>query len=101
MFSSSPTSQQGVRSYLHDIKTISGTEFIACYLRHVLPAGLRFSRRYGLCDPAAVGKPERITLRAAPLDHSARGVRASSPAALPGLQRRDVAGGPRGPRLER
>lgn len=43
-------------------KTVSGTEFIRRYLRHVLPPGLRAIRYYGFCHPAAIRKRERVRL---------------------------------------
>lgn len=42
------------------IEQISGVEFVARYLRHVLPTGMRAIRRYGFCHPAAKRKRERI-----------------------------------------
>ena len=42
------------------IDTLAGTEFVARYLRHVLPRGLRAIRHYGFCHPAARAKRERI-----------------------------------------
>ena len=41
-------------------ETISGTEFVSRYLRHVLPVGLRSIRRYGYCHPAAKDTRERV-----------------------------------------
>lgn len=41
-------------------ETIEGGEFVARYLRHVLPRGLRAVRHYGFCHPAAKAKRERI-----------------------------------------
>lgn len=41
-------------------ETIEGGEFVARYLRHVLPRGLRAVRHYGYCHPAAREKRERI-----------------------------------------
>ena len=40
--------------------TVSGVEFVARYLRHVLPRGLRAIRRYGYCHPAAKATRERV-----------------------------------------
>jgi hypothetical protein len=40
--------------------TISGTDFVSRYLRHVLPKGLRSIRYYGFCHPAAKTRRERI-----------------------------------------
>jgi len=42
------------------IETVSGAEFVARYLRHVLPRGLRAIRYHGFCHPAAHKKRERI-----------------------------------------
>jgi hypothetical protein len=42
------------------VETLPGTEFVARYLRHVLPVGMRAIRRYGFCHPAAKEKRERI-----------------------------------------
>lgn len=41
-------------------ETIAGVEFVARYLRHVLPRGMRAIRHYGFCHPAAKDKRERI-----------------------------------------
>lgn len=41
-------------------ETIPGEEFAARYLRHVLPRGLRSTRYYGFCHPAAVKNRERL-----------------------------------------
>ena len=41
-------------------ETIEGTEFVRRYLRHVLPQGLKATRHYGFCAPAASDKRERI-----------------------------------------
>jgi hypothetical protein len=41
-------------------ETISGVEFVARYLRHFLPIGLRAIRRYGYCHPAAKLQRERL-----------------------------------------
>ena len=40
--------------------TIPGVEFVARYLRHVLPRGLRAIRRYGFCHPAAKATRQRV-----------------------------------------
>jgi hypothetical protein len=40
--------------------TLSGTEFVRRYLRHVLPAGLRSVRYYGFCHPAAKTSRTRV-----------------------------------------
>jgi len=41
-------------------KTITGVEFVARYLRHVLPCRMRAIRYYGFCHPAARNKRERV-----------------------------------------
>jgi hypothetical protein len=41
-------------------ETIEGEEFVARYLRHVLPRGLRAVRYYGFCHPAAKAKRDRV-----------------------------------------
>ena len=43
-------------------ETVTGTEFIARYLRHILPLGLRAIRRYGFCHPSAKATRERLAL---------------------------------------
>ena len=42
------------------VETLTGAEFVARYLRHVLPRGLRAIRYHGFCHPAAKAKRERI-----------------------------------------
>lgn len=42
------------------LETLAGEEFVARYLRHVLPRGLRAIRYHGFCHPAAKKKLERI-----------------------------------------
>jgi len=42
--------------------TIPGVEFVARYLRHVLPRGMRAIRHYGYCHPAAKLKRERVAV---------------------------------------
>ncbi len=42
--------------------TVTGREFVARYLRHVLPRGLRSIRYYGYCHPAAVRNRERVRM---------------------------------------
>lgn len=42
--------------------TFSGREFVARYLRHVLPRGLRSIRYYGFCHPAARANRMRVQL---------------------------------------
>ncbi len=42
--------------------TLPGVEFVARYLRHVLPRGLRSVRYYGFCHPAAKAKRLRLQL---------------------------------------
>lgn len=44
------------------IETIPGCEFVARYLRHVLPKGMRAIRYYGYCHPAARRTRERVAL---------------------------------------
>lgn len=41
-------------------ETIPGVEFVARYLRHVLPMGMRAIRRFGYCHPAAKLKRLRV-----------------------------------------
>jgi hypothetical protein len=41
-------------------ETIPGVEFVARYLRHVLPRGMRAIRHYGFCHPAAKDNRERV-----------------------------------------
>ncbi len=40
--------------------TVTGVEFVARYLRHVLPRGLKAVRHYGFAHPAAKVKRERV-----------------------------------------
>lgn len=55
-------------------QTVSGTEFVQRYLRHVLPRGLRSIRYFGFCHPSAKRNRERIgflsgkTLHIGPVD---------------------------------
>jgi hypothetical protein len=42
------------------VLTLPGQEFVARYLRHVLPRGLRSIRYYGFCHPAASKNRERV-----------------------------------------
>jgi hypothetical protein len=42
------------------VESLSGTEFVRRYLRHVLPLSMRSIRRYGFCHPSARVKRERI-----------------------------------------
>jgi hypothetical protein len=42
--------------------TLTGSEFVCHYLRHVLPSGLRSIRYYGFCHPAAKAKRQRIQI---------------------------------------
>jgi hypothetical protein len=42
------------------VETVTGAEFVARYLRHVLPRGLRAIRYHGFCHPAAHKKRERV-----------------------------------------
>ena len=41
-------------------ETLTGVEFVARYLRHVLPRGLKAVRHYGFCHPAAATQRERL-----------------------------------------
>jgi hypothetical protein len=41
-------------------ETVPGVEFVARYLRHVLPMRLKAVRHYGFCHPAAKAKRERV-----------------------------------------
>jgi hypothetical protein len=41
-------------------ETVTGVEFVARYLRHVLPRGLKAVRHYGFCHPAAAAQRERL-----------------------------------------
>lgn len=43
-------------------KTLPGSEFIARYLRHVLPRGLRSIRYYGFCHPSAKRNRAKIKM---------------------------------------
>lgn len=43
-------------------ESLTGVEFCARYLRHVLPSGMRAIRRFGFCQPAAKLKRERVAL---------------------------------------
>ena len=60
--------------------TVTGSEFVRRYLRHVLPSGLRSIRYYGFCHPAAKAKRQRIQihtgmpfeLKSRPSPHAAR-----------------------------
>lgn len=47
-----------------EICTLPGGEFVARYLRHVLPRGLRSIRYYGFCHPAARVKRMRVQCHA-------------------------------------
>jgi hypothetical protein len=47
------------------VMTLTGSEFVRRYLRHVLPSGLRSIRYYGFCHPAAKAKRERIQIHTA------------------------------------
>jgi hypothetical protein len=44
------------------LMTLTGSEFVRRYLRHVLPSGLRSIRYYGFCHPAAKAKRQRIQI---------------------------------------
>ena len=50
------------RGHARRTETVTGTEFVARYLRHVLPLGLRAIRRYGFCHPSAKAIRERLAL---------------------------------------
>lgn len=66
------------------VDTISGVEFVARYLRHVLPKGMRAVRQYGFCHPAAKAKREKIAfLTGRPLLIGAAALPASKPARPP------------------
>ena len=56
--------------------TLPGVEFVARYLRHVLPTGLRSVRYYGFCHPTAKAKRMRVQL------HSGRPVQFGNTATL-------------------
>jgi len=43
-----------------ELSTLTGVEFVARYLRHVLPRGLRAIRYYGFCHPAAQANRLRL-----------------------------------------
>jgi Putative transposase len=47
-----------------EICTLLGVEFVARYLRHVLPRGLRSIRYYGFCHPAARANRMRVQCHA-------------------------------------
>lgn len=65
--------------------TISGVEFVARYLRHVLPRGMRAIRRFGFCHPAARRTRERIAfhtgrpLLAGPIEQTIAAPAATAP----------------------
>jgi hypothetical protein len=50
------------RAHGNAIRTepVTGVEFVARYLRHVLPRGLKAVRHYGFCHPAAAAQRERL-----------------------------------------
>ena len=48
--------------------TLTGSEFVRRYLRHVLPSGLRSIRYYGFCDRPP--KPSANAFRSIPECHS-------------------------------
>lgn len=60
-----------------EIQTITGTEFVRRYLRHVLPRGLHAIRHFGFCHPAAKLKRERIAF------HTGRPLRIGALVQLP------------------
>lgn len=47
-----------------EVCTLPGVEFVARYLRHVLPRGLRSIRYYGFCHPASRAKRMRVQCHA-------------------------------------
>lgn len=47
-----------------ELCTLPGVEFVARYLRHVLPRGLRSIRYYGFCHPAAKARRLRVQCHA-------------------------------------
>lgn len=59
------------------VETVTGEEFVARYLRHVLPRGLRAIRYYGFCHPAAKAKRERVAF------HTGRPLLLGAPEAPP------------------
>jgi len=59
------------------VQTITGTEFVRRYLRHVLPRGLHAIRHFGFCHPAAKLKRERIAF------HTGRPLRIGALVQLP------------------
>ncbi len=70
--------------------TLSGVEFAARYLRHVLPRGLRSVRYYGFCHPTAKASRMRVQL------HSGRALQFGVTVAL--LTAPAASGGPPCPR---
>ena len=67
-----------------EISTIPGVEFVARYLRHVLPRGLRSIRYYGFCHPAARAKRLRVQTHAGgPVQFGATTPLPTTPAPLP------------------
>ena len=59
-----------------ETKTVTGVQFVELYLRHVLPRGLRATRYYGFCHPAAKANRLRVQLL------SGRAVQLGAPATL-------------------
>lgn len=45
------------------LQTLTGTEFVTRYLRHVLPRGLRSIRYYGFCHPKGADNRLRIAMQ--------------------------------------
>ena len=67
------------------IEALEGGEFVARYLRHVLPRGLRAVRHFGFCHPAARAKRERVAF------HTGRPLLIGAAAAAPEKPPRVVA----------
>jgi hypothetical protein len=68
------------RNNRREILSLPGTEFVARYLRHVLPPGLRSIRYYGFCHPAAKANRWRLQLHTgAPVDWGAANSSADGP----------------------
>ncbi len=61
--------------------TLPGVEFVARYLRHVLPRGLRSIRYYGFCHPAAKVKRLRVQCHAGGPVQFGASIRAPVPSA--------------------
>ena len=61
----------------NETSTVTAVEFVRRYFRHVLPVGLRSSRSYGFCHPAAKANRLRVQL------HSGQSVSLGSPESGP------------------